>query len=133
MRRQIYAFWYLPTYVTHTKILARERDHVRRFYGNCRTLWMFLKQFQFLVKSFGKNKFSTADVFFKKTWQQCELDKNYQVTGNCTFCKLSKITNSLPRFQERLRNNLCMWFVARFRIIYTISKTWKTPMEECYF
>ena len=31
-------FWYLPKYVTHTKILAHVCDHVRRFYGNCRTL-----------------------------------------------------------------------------------------------
>ena len=31
-------FWYLPTYVTYAKILAHVRDHVRQFYGNCRTL-----------------------------------------------------------------------------------------------
>ena len=34
----IYAFWYLPTYVTCVKILAYVRDHVQRFYGNCQTL-----------------------------------------------------------------------------------------------
>ena len=34
----IYAFWYLPTYVTYVKILAHVRDHVQRFYGNCQTL-----------------------------------------------------------------------------------------------
>ena len=26
-----------------------------------------------------------------------------------------------------------MWCVARFRTMCTILKTWKTPMEECYF
>ena len=28
-----HAFWYFPTYVTYTKILARIFDKVRRFYG----------------------------------------------------------------------------------------------------
>ena len=36
--RLIYAFWYLPTYFTYAKILTYVRDHLRRFYGNCRTL-----------------------------------------------------------------------------------------------
>ena len=26
-----------------------------------------------------------------------------------------------------------MWCVARFSTMCTILKTWKTPMEECYF
>ena len=34
----IHAFWYLPIYVTYGKTLVHVRDHVRRFYGNCRTL-----------------------------------------------------------------------------------------------
>ena len=29
--------------------------------------------------------------------------------------------------------DLYMWCVARFGIICTILKMWKTPMEECYF
>ena len=31
----MYAFWYLPTNVMYTKILAHVCDHVQRFYGNC--------------------------------------------------------------------------------------------------
>ena len=31
-------FWYLPTYATYANILAHVRNHVRQFYGNCRTL-----------------------------------------------------------------------------------------------
>ena len=33
------SFRYLLAYVTQAKILARLRDHVRQFYGNCRTLY----------------------------------------------------------------------------------------------
>ena len=33
----IYALWYFPTYVTYTKILPHVSNHIRRFYGNCRT------------------------------------------------------------------------------------------------
>ena len=38
VQRLIYAFWYLPTYITYAKILAYIHDHVQQFYGNCRTL-----------------------------------------------------------------------------------------------
>ena len=37
----MYAFWYLPMYVTYAIILAHVRDHVPRFYGNDRTLTCF--------------------------------------------------------------------------------------------
>ena len=37
VRRLIYAFWYLPTYVTYAKILIYVRDHVQQFYDNCRS------------------------------------------------------------------------------------------------
>ena len=36
--RLVYAFWYLPKYVTYAKILIHVRDYVRWFYGNCRSL-----------------------------------------------------------------------------------------------
>ena len=38
VKRLIYAFWYLSTYVTYAKILAHVCDHVRRFYINCQSL-----------------------------------------------------------------------------------------------
>ena len=31
-------FWYLPTSTMHAKILARIRDHICQFFGNCWTL-----------------------------------------------------------------------------------------------
>ena len=44
-----YAFWYLPTYITYTKILAHGLDHVRRFHGNCRTLEIINLKHQYPV------------------------------------------------------------------------------------
>ena len=46
--RLIYAFWYLPTYVTYTKILVYVRDHVQQFYGNSWTLLQLKQIFCFL-------------------------------------------------------------------------------------
>ena len=34
----IYAFWYLPMYVTYAKILVHVHDHIRHFYDNYQTL-----------------------------------------------------------------------------------------------
>ena len=88
--RLIFAFWY-------AKILAHVRDHVRRFYSNCRTLTLSLKLI-FLVLYFPGN---TENCFRKtlwsicwyqiKTWNMIDMtvshQKNYQNLQQCEVKK----------------------------------------------
>ena len=41
--------------------------------------------------------------------------------------------NKFISFYLQLDNMILMWYFTRFDTMYTIWKTWKTHMEECYF
>ena len=63
--------FYLPTYITYGKILAHVHDHVRRFYGNCRTLEVRLihaEQIYLCNFIILRKKDSNAGVFLWSMW-----------------------------------------------------------------
>ena len=78
---------------------------------------------------FGKYFFQHARLILKTKTRTSSMQTHFQVSLIRWMCL--KLTAKAHISWERCI--LYMWCVSRYGTICAIWKTWKTPMEECYF
>ena len=107
---------------------------IRQIRSFVNIIWIHISMYFLLVRLFvyyNNSPLVGAYLFYCKRQDLCSYGTNFiSILIWKSWCFSHTGTKI---FSIKLSSRKYLWFFAQFRNICKISKTWKTPMEECYF